>query len=144
VFDETKSKQIEELGIRYETEKKEQALKLKEKDNALLREQNKAGQTQRNALMGGTALLLLLLTLIYNRYRLKRRSNQQLEAQQQKLQAQQRELQAPPNANQSEEPGLATAAGGKGTAAQRDSPPGEKQPASGHEPLELAGRFPEG
>jgi uncharacterized membrane protein len=76
VFDETKSKQIEELGIRYETEKKEQALKLKEKDNALLREQNKAGQTQRNALMGGTALLLLLLTLIYNRYRLKRRSNQ--------------------------------------------------------------------
>ncbi len=92
VFNEAKSKQIEELGVRYETEKKEQALRLKEKDNALLREQNKAGQTQRNALLGGTLLLMSLLALIYNRYRLKRRSNQLLQAQQEKLQAQQEEI----------------------------------------------------
>jgi two-component sensor histidine kinase len=85
VFNETKSKQIEELGIRYETEKKEQALKLKEKDNALLREQNKAGQTQRNALLGGTLLLLSLLGLGYNRYRLKKQSNQQLQARQEEI-----------------------------------------------------------
>jgi two-component sensor histidine kinase len=85
VFNETKSKQIEELGIRYETEKKEQALQLKEKDNALLREQNKAGQAQRNALLGGTLLLLSLLGLGYNRYRLKRQSNQQLQARQEEI-----------------------------------------------------------
>jgi two-component sensor histidine kinase len=85
IFNETKSKQIEELGIRYETEKKEQALKLKEKDNALLREQNKAGQAQRNALMGGTLLLLSLLGLGYNRYRLKKQSNLQLQARQEEI-----------------------------------------------------------
>jgi two-component sensor histidine kinase len=39
-------------------------------------------------------LLLLLLGVIYNRYRLKQRSNQLLEAQQQKLQTQQQALQA--------------------------------------------------
>jgi two-component sensor histidine kinase len=92
ILNEAKSKQIEELGVRYETEKKEQALRLKEKDNALLREQNKAGQTQRNALLGGTLLLMSLLALIYNRYRLKQRSNQLLQAQQEKLQAQQQEI----------------------------------------------------
>jgi two-component sensor histidine kinase len=94
LFNETKSKQIEELGVRYETGKKEQDLRLKEKNIALLREQNKAQQTQRNALVGGTVLLLSLLALGYNRYRLKQRSNQLLEAQQQKLQAQQQALQA--------------------------------------------------
>jgi two-component sensor histidine kinase len=93
VFDETKSKQIEELNIRYETSKKEQALRLKEKDNALLREQNKAGQTQRNALLGGTVLLLTLGGLGYNRYRLKQHSNQQLEAQQQQISQKNQDLQ---------------------------------------------------
>jgi two-component sensor histidine kinase len=92
IFNETKSKQIEELGVRYETEKKEQALQLKEKNIALLLEQNKTGQTQRNALLGGTLLLLSLLGLGYNRYRLKRRSNKLLEVQQQALQARQEEI----------------------------------------------------
>jgi two-component sensor histidine kinase len=93
IFNETKSKQIEELGVRYETEKKEQDLQLKEKNIALLREQNKAQQNQRNALIGGTGLLLAsLLAVGYNRYRLKRRSNKLLEAQQQALQARQEEI----------------------------------------------------
>ncbi|QIP15012.1 tetratricopeptide repeat protein [Spirosoma aureum] len=94
IFNEKKSKQITQLSIEYETQKKEQALTLREKNIALLTEQNKAHQTQRNALIGGTALLLALLGLSYNRYRLKQRSNRQLVAQQQKLQAQHYELQA--------------------------------------------------
>jgi two-component sensor histidine kinase len=79
------------LNIQYETEKREQALKLREKDIALLTERSRAQQTQRNALVGGTALLLALLGLSYDRYRLKRRSNLRLLAQQQ-LRAQQREI----------------------------------------------------
>jgi two-component sensor histidine kinase len=43
-------------------------------------------------IIGGAVLLLLLLGVIYNRYRLKQRSNQLLEAQQQVLQAQQKEI----------------------------------------------------
>jgi two-component sensor histidine kinase len=93
IFNETKSKQIEELSIGYETEKKEQELKLKEKNIALLKEQSKVQHTQRNALIGGTALLLLMLGLVYNRFRLKIRSNKLLEAQQAVLQNQQKVIQ---------------------------------------------------
>jgi two-component sensor histidine kinase len=93
-FNEARSKQVEQLTIQYETGKKEQEIKLKEKNIALLRQQNKSQKTQRNALVGGTGLLLAFLGLGYNRYRLKQRSNQLLEAQQQKLKVQHEELQA--------------------------------------------------
>ncbi len=92
IFNEKKFNQIARLSIQYETDKKEQALRLKEKDIALLTEQSKAQQTQRNALIGGAALLLALLLLSYNRYRLKQRNNQQLKAQQQTLQERQEEI----------------------------------------------------
>ncbi len=80
VFSETKAKQIAQLSIQYETAQKEQALRLKEKDIALLTQKSRVQLTQRNALIGGTVLLLALLTVIYNRYRLKQRSNRQLQA----------------------------------------------------------------
>jgi two-component sensor histidine kinase len=94
IFNERKFNQLIAHQVQYDTEKKEQDLKLKEKNIALLREQSKAQQTQRNALVGGTVLLLSLLGLIYNRYRLKQHSNRELQAQQQELQAQKDALQA--------------------------------------------------
>jgi two-component sensor histidine kinase len=99
LFNERKSNQLIAYQVQYDTEKKEQALQIKEQNIALLREQNKSQQaaigqqrTLRNALAGGTTLLLLLLGVIYNRYRLKRRGNRQLEAQQWQLRAQQKEI----------------------------------------------------
>jgi two-component sensor histidine kinase len=92
LFNETQSKQIEQLGVQYETKKKDQALELNKKDIAILGEQSKAQRSQRNGLIGGTILLVALLTLSYNRYRLKQRSNSLLEAQQQVLHAQQEEI----------------------------------------------------
>ncbi len=92
IFNEKKFDQIARLSIQYETDKKEQALRLNQKDIALLTEQSKAQQTQRNALIGGAALLLALLLLSYNRYRLKQRNNQQLKAQQRVLQERQEEI----------------------------------------------------
>ncbi len=101
IFNERKSNLLIAYRVQYDTEKKEQDLKLKEKNIALLTQQSNVQQarlgqrqTERNALIGGTALLLLVLGLGYNRYRLKQRSNQQLQAQQQKLQAQHQELQS--------------------------------------------------
>lgn len=85
VFNVRKSKQIAQLSIQYETEKKEHVLKLQEKDIALLTEKNKSQQDQRNALIIGTGLLLALLGLSYNRYRLKQRNNRQLQAQQKEI-----------------------------------------------------------
>jgi two-component sensor histidine kinase len=101
VFNERKSNQLIAFQVHYDTRQKEQNLKLKEKSIALLTQQSKAQQatigqrqTERNALIGGTALLLSLLGLGYNRYRLKQQSNRQLHAQQQELQAQHEEMQA--------------------------------------------------
>jgi two-component sensor histidine kinase len=90
---EVKSRQIANLEIQYATSKKDQALKLRQKDIILLRAETKAQQTQRNALIGGTLLLTALLGLSFNRYRLKQRSNQQLQVQQHKLEIQHQELQ---------------------------------------------------
>jgi two-component sensor histidine kinase len=82
LFSKAKTQQLEELQVQFETKEKEQnILLLTEKG---LRQQNalRQAQTARNATIGGAVLLLLLLGLGYNRYRLKQRSNQLLEAQQ--------------------------------------------------------------
>ncbi|SFQ18418.1 Two-component sensor histidine kinase, contains HisKA and HATPase domains [Parafilimonas terrae] len=92
IFNATKSKQIAQLSIQYETAKKEQDIKIKEKDIALLKEQNKAQQNQRNALIVGTGLLAAILVLGFNRYSLKQRVNRQLQYQQQVLHAQQAQI----------------------------------------------------
>jgi two-component sensor histidine kinase len=76
IYNETKSRQITQLSIQYETSKKEQ-------DIQLLKEQNKLQQNQRNALIVGTGLLVVILALGFNRYRLKQRVNRQLQEQQQ-------------------------------------------------------------
>ena len=108
IFNEKKSNQLISFQVQYDTQKKEQDLQLKQQDIrlkaksiALLTQQSKAQQasigqrqTERNALLGGTALLLSIIALGYNRYRLKQRSNQQLRAQQLTLQAQQQQLAA--------------------------------------------------
>jgi two-component sensor histidine kinase len=101
LYNETKSRQIANLDVLYETEKKEQEIKLKEqsiktltRERQLQAKQIEQDQLVRKTLIGGAVLLLSLLGVIYNRYRLKQRSNQLLKAQQQQLQAQHEELQA--------------------------------------------------
>jgi two-component sensor histidine kinase len=92
IFNETKNRQIAQLSIEYETAKKEQDIQIKEMDIELLREQNRRQQNHRNALVLGTGLLIALLVLSFNRYRIKQRSNSQLLAQQQILQLQQKQI----------------------------------------------------
>ncbi|WP_439490276.1 histidine kinase dimerization/phosphoacceptor domain -containing protein [Algoriphagus sp.] len=92
IYNETKNRQIAQLSIEYETAKKEQDIQIKEKNIELLKEQNKLQQNHRNALFLGTGLLLVILALGFNRYRLKQRANRQLQAQQQILQLQQKQI----------------------------------------------------
>ncbi|CAA9286865.1 MAG: Two-component system sensor histidine kinase [uncultured Cytophagales bacterium] len=96
LYNETKSRQIANLDVLYETEKKEQDIKLKEqsiktltRERQLQAKQIEQDQLVRNTLIGGAVLMLALLGVTYNRYRLKQRSNQLLKAQQQELQARQ-------------------------------------------------------
>lgn len=80
-----KQKIISELNTKYETEKKEQ-------ENQLLLEKNKASELERDnletrtySLILGILLIIILLIILYNRYRLKQKSNMILEEQKKEI-----------------------------------------------------------
>lgn len=85
LFNETKAKEIAQLNIQYETEKKDRDIQLKEKSITLLTKEkllqqatiSKAAIT-RNIIIGGAVMLLLLLALLYNRYQLKQKANRDI------------------------------------------------------------------
>lgn len=78
MFNEDKTALISDLQTRYETEKKEQEIDLLQKENEIAEASISQQKTLRNALIGGSGLLLIIALLIANRYRLKRKSNEQL------------------------------------------------------------------
>ena len=82
LFSETKSRQIATLQIQYDTHKKEQNISLLTKQSKLQQIELEHEKTTRNGIIVGTILLAGLLGVSYNQYRLKRRSNQLLEAKQ--------------------------------------------------------------
>ncbi len=76
---------ISEMQTKYDTEKKEQNI-------ALLKEQNKAKSNQRNFFIVGFLLVLLLIGVVVNRYRLKQKSNAALSKTLQELKDTQNQL----------------------------------------------------
>lgn len=78
IFNETKSRQIEELHVRYEIAKRK-------KDIELLNNQNDQAHKIKNRTLAGAALLLVVIVLLFNRYLIKQRSNRRLEAHQKEL-----------------------------------------------------------
>ncbi|MVT09584.1 histidine kinase dimerization/phosphoacceptor domain -containing protein [Chitinophaga tropicalis] len=100
LFNVAKSGQIAQLQIQYETEKKDQDIRLKQQNIELLTRQGllreadlKQTRLIRNVIIAGAGMLLLLLVLGFNRYQLKQRSNQQLQEQQQEIAQQNLSLQ---------------------------------------------------
>ncbi len=85
LINETKSRQIVQLQIQYETEKKDKNIQLLTDQGLLQKTQFNHMKQSRNIMIGGAVMLLLLMGLGYNRYRLKQRSNRQLEAKQQEI-----------------------------------------------------------
>jgi two-component sensor histidine kinase len=92
IYSEKNGQRIAIAQIQYETEQKEKDLQLKEQSIAVLTKERllqdqalKKDHLIRNFFIGGAILLLLLLVLVYNRYRLKQRSSQLLEAKQQEI-----------------------------------------------------------
>jgi two-component sensor histidine kinase len=82
------------LEVQYKTQEKEHRIGVLRQESRLRESELQRARTARNYIIAGAAMLLLLLGVIYNRYLLKKRSNQQLQAQGEELQAQQEELQA--------------------------------------------------
>jgi two-component sensor histidine kinase len=75
IFNETKNKQLDEVQTKYETEKKEQSIRLLEKENSL--KENKLSQASytRNWILGGAALLLVIVVLLIRNINIKQLAN---------------------------------------------------------------------
>jgi two-component sensor histidine kinase len=92
IYNVTKSKQIEELKINYATEQKDSIINLKEQNIKLLTQQDQFQKSKlqqeallRNISFAIATLLIIIVALLYNRYRLKQRTNKKLELQQEEI-----------------------------------------------------------
>ena len=94
-----RNRQINELEVQNETDKKQKDIVVRDQRIQLLRNQD---ELQKNKLQQGRilrdisfallALLIIIMALLYNRYRLKQRTNKKLEAQQSEIESQNRSL----------------------------------------------------
>jgi two-component sensor histidine kinase/tetratricopeptide (TPR) repeat protein len=94
LIDERTRQRTTLLEVQYETQEKEHRIVALRQESKLRESELQRAKTTRNYIVAVAAMLLLLLGVIYNRYRLKRRINRQLQAQREELQAQQEELKA--------------------------------------------------
>ncbi|WP_439490821.1 tetratricopeptide repeat protein [Algoriphagus sp.] len=93
IFNEKQSRQIANLQIQYNTREKEQNIALLTQQNEIQQARLKQKDFLQQVIVAGGVMLLFLLGLGYNRYRLKQQSNRLLEAQKNELQTQHKELQ---------------------------------------------------
>jgi two-component sensor histidine kinase len=93
IFSEKQSRQIANLQIQYKTREKEQNIALLTKQNEIQQERLKQKDFLQQVIVAGAFMLLVLLGLGYNRYRLKLRSNRLLEAKQQEINEKNQRLQ---------------------------------------------------
>jgi len=93
LFNIAKMQKIGYLQVQFETEQKDQALTLKERNIELLTQEAQAARFTRNVIIGGACMLIALLLLGYNRYQLKLRSNRQLKQQQDEINRKNQSLQ---------------------------------------------------
>ncbi|WP_246228654.1 sensor histidine kinase [Paraflavitalea devenefica] len=82
IYNERKSRQIEELTIQYETEKKEQSIQLLEKEKRIQQTELTKEKNTRRWTLGVALLLIIIVALLVNYARLKRRTNRKLQVQQ--------------------------------------------------------------
>lgn len=75
IFSSEKSKQIEEIQIKYQTTRNEQSIKLLKKDSLLSAARLKDADQLRNMTLLGLLVLMVFLALLYYNYRLKQRNN---------------------------------------------------------------------
>jgi len=85
IFNVTKSRQIEELQVQYETAKKEKYIAALNSQNQLQRIRTEQVNRTKNITLAGVALLMVIIGLLLNRYLMKQRSNRKLEAHQREL-----------------------------------------------------------
>jgi len=85
MFMEEKTRAIEEMSARYETEKKQQQIELQESQLIAKDATIKQQKTFRNALIGGLAAVTLIIVVIANAYWQKRKDNKKIIEQKEKI-----------------------------------------------------------
>lgn len=93
IFNQAKSRQVEELKVQYDINRKEQDLQMLSAKEQLEGQALQKAEQARKFTYLLVAILLVLLGVGYSRYRLKQRSNRKLEEQQSEINAQYRSLQ---------------------------------------------------
>jgi len=84
-FNEDQQKKFAELLIKYETDEKDKNIKLLHTQNQLQLAQSRETEREKNILLVGALLLLVIVFLLLNRYIIKQKNNQKLEANQREL-----------------------------------------------------------
>lgn len=79
IYNERKSRQIEELTIKYETGKKEQSIRLLEKEKRIQQAELTKAQNTKRWILGVSILLMVIIGLLVNSSRLKQRAQKQIE-----------------------------------------------------------------
>jgi serine phosphatase RsbU (regulator of sigma subunit) len=85
MFREDKTKAIEEMSTRYETEKKQQQIELQESQLTAKDAKIKQQKTFRNALIGGLGAIALIVIVIAYAYAQKRKDNKKITEQNEKI-----------------------------------------------------------
>lgn len=82
VLTESKSRQINQLSVLYETEKKDKDILVLKRHSLIQQSNLEREKLIRNIVLGGLVLLTIIAFLLYKGYRLKQRSNAMLKTQQ--------------------------------------------------------------
>ncbi|MBI5219878.1 MAG: tetratricopeptide repeat protein [Bacteroidia bacterium] len=92
IFNEQSSKQIKEMEAKYQSEKKQKEIELKESQLAKKDIEVKQQRTQKLAFIGGFILMLILSVVIFKSYRDKKKANILLEKQKHEIEEKNDEL----------------------------------------------------
>lgn len=85
LFNIKQNRQMQELQVQYETKEKEQDIKLLNKEKILQQDRLKQANTTKNLTFICVFALLLIVGLLYSRYRVKQRTNDLLESQKKEI-----------------------------------------------------------
>jgi two-component sensor histidine kinase/tetratricopeptide (TPR) repeat protein len=78
LYDASKTREIAQMEIQFETEKKEQSIVLLTKEAQLKEEELRQAGLVRNGTIGGIIILIILLGLGFNQYQLKQKVNREI------------------------------------------------------------------
>ncbi|QHV96491.1 sensor histidine kinase [Spirosoma endbachense] len=85
MFSYDQRKRAEELIVKYETEKKDKNIQLLNSQNQLERIKTEQAHRTRNITLAGLVLMLIIISLLFNRYLIKQKTNLKLVASQREL-----------------------------------------------------------